>query len=124
FGFRSAKAMFPTNFVLKFPNSFFTFSCAIAHIFRLPIMVITGVSANILPAYSLCKNELTGIDGLKYQGWYAKSIKSYFLERTSLEMGFILCGTCKNVSGNAPKNVSFVHGKGKSFSISTLRIST
>src|SRR5690554_2562252 len=67
FKFLSTKAMFPTSFALFSNNSFFTFSCAMIHIFRLAETVTTGVLESNIFASEDFKNELTGMEGERYQ---------------------------------------------------------
>ncbi len=63
----STKTMLPTKLAFNSCSLNFNFSCAIIHIFRQPITVITGVDLRSFLASGVAKKEVAGSEAVKYQ---------------------------------------------------------
>src|SRR5665213_190494 len=108
FGCLSTKATLPTSFDPLAWINFLTLTKALSHIFRAPVIVITGVSFIRAINPGLCNKELIGILGDKNHAWYPKIIKSYEASFTS--KGASSDTTSKTQSGITLKKPSAVHG--------------
>src|SRR5690606_5149945 len=106
-------AIFPTRLAPASLNRFFTFSCALIHIFLHPLIVITGVFLRSVLNEGCCNSELAGMLGDKNQGWYPIIIRSYCVSLNA--RGSSSVGMPSTLSGITSKNAELVHGKGNCF---------